>query len=123
MAIKSMEASSKLSKAPRNRESNVSALGDTQTQATQSAGASITVKAAEDVLDKMVKEGWFHKSRPGYISLTARALMELSGWLVETYNEEDEEEGEWQRIKFCEACRDIVTVVRTAGSNNAVSFH
>ena len=34
--------------------------------------------------------------------------MELWGWLVATYNDPDSE-GDWQRIKFCEACKEIVT--------------
>ncbi|KAJ9649592.1 hypothetical protein H2199_000370 [Coniosporium tulheliwenetii] len=42
---------------------------------------------AEAVLAGMVEEGWFEKSRAGYYSLSPRALMELRGWLVETYNE------------------------------------
>jgi hypothetical protein len=52
------------------------------------------------------------------LCLSPRALMELRGWLVETYNEEapaegeeDEEESRWERVKFCETCRDIVTIV------------
>ncbi|KAF2425320.1 hypothetical protein EJ08DRAFT_401337 [Tothia fuscella] len=115
MAVKGMEAASNLCKPPRNRESNISSTnGDTQGQATQSApDKGITVVQAEKVLEKMVDEGWFMKSRAGYLSLTPRALMELRGWLVESYNEEpdDEDEGpQWQRIKMCEACRDIVTV-------------
>lgn len=75
---------------------------------------------AEAVLVGMVEEGWFEKSRAGYYSLSPRALMELRGWLVETYNEPPGEEGEEseeddgagrERIKFCQACREIVTVV------------
>lgn len=38
--------------------------------------------------------------------------MELRGWLVDTYNDDDDEEGNrGKRIKFCAACRDIVTIV------------
>jgi hypothetical protein len=115
MAIKDMEAV-RLNKAPRNREGNVP-NEDTQAQATQgSSSASITQAAAEQVLKKLVDEGWLEKSRNGYLTLKPRALMELRSWLVEMYNEpdeEDEDEGsQWQRIKFCEACREIVTSVR-----------
>ena len=41
--------------------------------------------------------------------------MELREWLVETYNEPlqegEEQDDVWQRIKLCEACREIVTLV------------
>ncbi|KAJ9659873.1 hypothetical protein H2201_007131 [Coniosporium apollinis] len=77
----------------------------------------VTMGQAEAVLAGMVEEGWFEKSRAGYYSLSPRALMELRGWLVETYNElgeegesEEEDAGERERIKFCQACREIVTV-------------
>jgi hypothetical protein len=39
--------------------------------------------------------------------------MELSGWLVATYNDPDPDPDpdieEWQPIKVCEACKEIVT--------------
>ena len=56
-------------------------------------------------------------------------MIELKEWLVETYNggdDEDEDEEEtgddggrngsrrrqkWERIKFCDACKDIITFV------------
>jgi len=63
---------------------------------------------AEACLESLIKEGWFEKSREGFYTLSPRALMELRNWLVETYNDPDDPE-EWQPIKFCEACRDIVT--------------
>ncbi|KAH6632713.1 Nse1 non-SMC component of SMC5-6 complex-domain-containing protein [Chaetomium tenue] len=60
------------------------------------------------LLASLVAEGWLDKSRDGFYSLTSRALMELWSWLMATYNDPDSE-GEWQRIKFCEACKEIVT--------------
>ncbi|KAK4134686.1 hypothetical protein BT67DRAFT_361529, partial [Trichocladium antarcticum] len=60
------------------------------------------------LLSSLVAEGWLEKSRDGFYSLTPRSLMELWGWLVATYNDPDAEGG-WQRIKFCEACKEIVT--------------
>jgi hypothetical protein len=118
MAIKDMEAA-RLNKAPRTQETVVT-NGDTQGQPTQgSSSASITQAAAEQVLKKLVEEGWLQKSRNNYLSLQPRALMELRSWLVEMYNEPDEEEDDegpqWQRIKFCEACREIVTSVCCQG--------
>jgi hypothetical protein len=116
IAVKHMEAA-RLNKAPRDRDSTMANV-DTQGQQTQApTNASLTQAAAGHVLDKLVEEGWLEKSGGGYLTLTPRALMELRSWLVEVYNEPDEEEDEddgpqWQRIKFCEACRDIVTSVR-----------
>ncbi|KAF2761316.1 hypothetical protein EJ05DRAFT_524638 [Pseudovirgaria hyperparasitica] len=65
------------------------------TQATQgSAGAGLTMGQAERVLDEMVSEGWFEESEAGFVSLGTRALVELRGWLVDTYNEVLEGDGD-----------------------------
>ncbi|KAI0478301.1 Nse1 non-SMC component of SMC5-6 complex-domain-containing protein [Xylaria cf. heliscus] len=64
----------------------------------------------ESVMRSMVDEGWFERSRDGFYYLSARALLELRSWLLESYNDPDAEEGEWQRVKFCEACKDVVTI-------------
>jgi hypothetical protein len=69
----------------------------------------LTQEQAERTLEGLVAEGWFERSKEGWYTLAPRALMELRGWLVETYNDLEEPE-EWQRIKFCEACKEIVTV-------------
>ncbi|KAL2148531.1 hypothetical protein VTH82DRAFT_2085 [Thermothelomyces myriococcoides] len=62
------------------------------------------------LLSSLVAEGWLEKSAAGFYSLTSRALMELWSWLVETYNDSEASgSSEWQRIKFCEACKEIVT--------------
>ncbi|KAK4149563.1 Nse1 non-SMC component of SMC5-6 complex-domain-containing protein [Chaetomidium leptoderma] len=58
------------------------------------------------LLSSLVAEGWLDKSRDGFYSLAPRSLMELWSWLVATYNDADTE---WQQIKFCEACKEIVT--------------
>jgi hypothetical protein len=99
LAIKSSEAL-RLAKAPNN--------GQTQdVEATQGAQAqSLTMMQAQKMLQAMVDEGWFEVSKKDFYTLTPRALMELRGWLVETYNDEDDE-----RIRFCFACKDIVTMV------------
>ena len=60
----------------------------------------------ETVLASLVDGGWLEHSTAGFYSLTARALLELRPWMVETYNDGADD---WQRIKFCEACKDIVT--------------
>ena len=72
------------------------------------------MRDAESMMGKLVEEAWFEKSSKGFYSLSPRALMELRGWLVETYNgpeDEAEEGGRGDRIKFCQACREIVTMV------------
>lgn len=85
------------------------------TQGTASTG--IKKDQAEKVLASLVEEGWFEKSSGGYYSLSPRCLIELRDWLVDTYNEDpdvemDEVEGAvWQRIKFCEGCKEVVTMV------------
>jgi hypothetical protein len=61
-------------------------------------------------LQSLIHEGWLEKSRAGYFSLTTRSLAELQNWLVETYNDTDVNDDEWQRIKTCLSCKDIVTV-------------
>ena len=88
-----------------------------------SAGQGLTMTQAEKMLKTLVEEGWFEKSRKGYYSLSPRALMELRGWLIESYNDpgEDDEDVDGDhalKIKQCYACRDIITVVsvlRTPG--------
>ncbi|KAL1996085.1 hypothetical protein VTN49DRAFT_408 [Thermomyces lanuginosus] len=82
----------------------------TQQQTQGSAGQTLSMPQAESMLKKLVDEGWLEKSSKGYYSLSPRGLMELRGWLVDTYNEEDEDGNRINRIKFCAACKEIVTV-------------
>ncbi|KAF4587301.1 Nse1 non-SMC component of SMC5-6 complex [Ophiocordyceps camponoti-floridani] len=63
----------------------------------------------ERVLAGLVDGGWLEKSRSGFYSVTPRALLELRPWLIDMYNDADAGQDDWQRIKFCEACKDIVT--------------
>ncbi|KAF1814760.1 hypothetical protein P152DRAFT_430699 [Eremomyces bilateralis CBS 781.70] len=110
---------------PRRSEGGEGAM--TQMANGGSGGTALTVDRAEKVLQGLVEEGWFEKSRAGFLSLSPRALMELRGWLYDTYNEavEGEEEGErWVRIKDCEGCKDIVTIgQRCANPDCLVRFH
>ncbi|KAI1881208.1 hypothetical protein JX265_000034 [Neoarthrinium moseri] len=64
----------------------------------------------EAVMAAMVDEGWFEKSGNSFYGLAPRALMELRTWLIESYNDPDAGADEWQRVKFCEACKEIVTM-------------
>lgn len=92
----------------RRRSTNVG------TQQEGGAAQNLTMTQAQDMMKSLMSEGWLEKSRKGYLSLTPRALMELRTWLVSTYND-DEEDGrrtKAYRIKFCAACKDIITVVR-----------
>ena len=109
MAVTGMQAI-RLSKPPQNGEGR--RQSGTQTQ---SANAGLTGQQAEKVLENMADEGWFELSSKNYYSLSPRALLELRSWLVDTYNEQEDDEDEEDdeephvKIKFCAACRDIVT--------------
>ncbi|PYH93136.1 hypothetical protein BO71DRAFT_355957 [Aspergillus ellipticus CBS 707.79] len=71
------------------------------------AAQSLTMTQAETMLKQLVEQGWLEKSRKGYYRVSPRGLMELRGWLVATYNEEVEG---IRKIKFCAACKEIITV-------------
>lgn len=104
MAITSMQAI-KLARPPVGRRSS---------GLPESADKGLTSSQAEKLMASLVEEGWMERSAKGYYSLSPRASMELRGWLIQNYNDEvDEEEGngdEWQRIKSCVACKNIITV-------------
>lgn len=108
MAITSMQAI-KLHKTPTEEGRQTQNGSETQ----GSAGQSLTMGQAEKMMKTLVEEGWFEKSIKGFYSLSPRALMELRGWLWETYNDVDEDEGEEERvskkIKQCFACKEIIT--------------
>ncbi|RYP50972.1 hypothetical protein DL768_003638 [Monosporascus sp. mg162] len=107
MCLDGMQAN-KFRAAPRNVEENDMEDGESQPQPTQLL-KGLKSSEAEAMMVSMVEEGWFERSREGLYSLSPKALMELRSWLVESYNDPDAEEGEWQRVKFCEACKEIVT--------------
>lgn len=83
--------------------------GEEQTQATQGV-KGLRSTEVDKVMADMVEEGWFEKSQHGFHSLSPRALLELRSWLIESYNDPDLGPDDWQRVKFCEACKEIVTV-------------
>lgn len=74
---------------------------------------NLTSTEAESLLSQLLVEGWLDKSSKGFYSLSTRALMELGGWLVETYNDD---ENRVQKIKFCQACKEIITTVGSTPS-------
>ncbi|KAL7785211.1 Nse1 non-SMC component of SMC5-6 complex domain-containing protein [Trichoderma ceciliae] len=94
----------KLARPPR-RESQ----GDGEDQSQAPTDRGLKHSEVENVLESLVEGGWFEISREGFYSPTPRALLELRPWLVDMYNDPDAEPNEWQRIKFCEACKEIVT--------------
>lgn len=84
-------------------------MGNEPTQTQTAAVQSLRMTQAETMITHLIEEGWLQKSPKGYLSLTARALMELRTWLRSTYNDHWEPVAE--RIKNCAACLDIITVV------------
>lgn len=94
-----------------------------------SAGQSLTMSQAEKMMKTLVEEGWFEKSIKGFYSLSPRALMELRGWLWETYNDIDEDEEDEdeegrvsKKIKQCFACKEIITTVSKGASIASISY-
>lgn len=83
--------------------------GREPTQATQSSDRGLSSTEAEKMLANLVKETWLEQSTEGFYTLSPRSLLELRSWLVEAYNDSDDPEV-WQRIKFCQACKEIVTI-------------
>ncbi|KAJ5618705.1 hypothetical protein N7528_006816 [Penicillium herquei] len=77
------------------------------------AAQSLTMTQAENMMKRLVEEGWLERSRKDNFSLSPRALMELRGWLVAEYNEDPDSRR--NRIKFCAACKDIITVGQRCG--------
>ncbi|KAK2591616.1 hypothetical protein QQS21_010685 [Conoideocrella luteorostrata] len=82
---------------------------DPETPSTTPIDRGLKHSEVHSALRSLVDGGWFTKSRDGFYTLTPRSLMELRPWLVETYNDVAEAD-EWQRIKFCAACKEIVTI-------------
>ncbi|KAI1105172.1 Nse1 non-SMC component of SMC5-6 complex-domain-containing protein [Jackrogersella minutella] len=115
LCVDGMQAN-KLRSAPREEEneesSRVDGADEEGVPATQTVGGLKGLKSSEveTVMRSMVDEGWFERSARGFYSLSPRALIELRSWLVDAYNDPDAEPDEWQRVKFCQACREIVTV-------------
>lgn len=109
MAFNGMQATN-ARQAPTNRQRESRSEDGDSPKAVRSSINSLTISHAEKLLGELVQEGWFERSREGFYTLSPRALLELKAWLVEAYNSEEAEEGDWQRIKNCVACKEIVTV-------------
>lgn len=78
-----------------------------------SQGVGLTKTAGEAAIQKFAREGWLEKSRGGFYSVSERGLLELKGYIMEMFNDpEDEAEGERStKIRTCHACQEIVTKV------------
>ncbi|KAL8758006.1 MAG: hypothetical protein Q9199_001790 [Rusavskia elegans] len=117
MAITSMQAV-RLHKAPDS--GRVDTQDGSATQGSTAQGLKMI--EAEKMLRTLVDEGWFEKSNKGYYTLSPRALMELRGWLIETYNDVDEDDADDDerppRIKQCVACKEIVTMGQRCSKRN-----
>jgi non-structural maintenance of chromosomes element 1 len=125
-AVKGMEAVRLARVSPttqtQTQQQRVNGNGDeSQSPAAGGQAASLTLDRAEKLVDGLVEQEWMDRSAAGYLTLSTRSLMELGQWLVETYNEPVEMDGgdgserEWQRIKMCEGCKQIVTIVSSSG--------
>lgn len=100
------------------RLNKASGTRETQNGTSQATNQGLSLRDAENMMVNLVDEGWLEKSRKGFYSLSPRALIELRGWLVDTYNEPEPEGGDddeqqhprYEKIKFCNACKEIITV-------------
>ncbi|KAG9228219.1 putative tyrosine decarboxylase 1 [Amylocarpus encephaloides] len=75
----------------------------------------LTGSEAERLLQSLVREKWLERSAEGFYRLSTRGLMDLRSWLVETYNEVTDDPDDWQRVKECIACREIITIGQRCG--------
>ncbi|KHN98000.1 Nse1 non-SMC component of SMC5-6 complex [Metarhizium album ARSEF 1941] len=122
LAVTEMQAI-KFARPPRRRQSHMSPEDSTETQP-PTADKGLKHSEVEAVMRSLVEGGWFEKSQEGFYAVSPRTLLELRPWLVETYNDADAEADEWQRIKFCEACKDIVTIgLRCAAPDCTLRLH
>lgn len=109
---------------PHRRESAINGGDNDPAQSQSTSDRGLKHSEVETMLTNLVGGGWFEKSREGFYSLTPRALLELRPWLVGTFNDPEADENEWQRVKFCAACKDIVTVgVRCADPDCVFRIH
>lgn len=120
MAVKHMRAT-QLAKAPApNRQSQAATQLEADDEPTQNEPKvnSLTHVESDRVLDTLVSQAFFQRSRHLYFSLAPRGLLELRNYLKETYNDspaedDDDDDDETEltiRIRDCEGCQEIVTV-------------
>lgn len=123
MAVTAAQAR-KVARPPARRESRNADEEEDELQPQQAADRGLKHSEVERLLPSMVEEGWFESSEDGFYSLSPRSLMELKTWLLEAYNDPDAGPEDWQRIKFCEACKEIVTVGQRCSDRDCnIRFH
>ncbi|KAL0944326.1 DNA repair protein [Colletotrichum truncatum] len=107
MAITDMQAI-KLARPSRQNINNDENGEMAQTQSVADKG--LKHSEVEDMLVNLMSQGWLEKSKDGFYTLSPRSLLELRAMLIDSYNDPDAAAEEWQRIKFCEACKEVVTI-------------
>ncbi|KAF1978443.1 hypothetical protein BU23DRAFT_224895 [Bimuria novae-zelandiae CBS 107.79] len=117
MAVNQMRTKQLAKAPPRDRQSQAATQMEADKDPTEVdvSAKSITHADCDRVLQTLVSQGFFQRSKKFYYSLAPRGLLELRNYLKETYNEplaEDDEEEEEPivRIRDCEGCKEIVTV-------------
>ncbi|KAH8681315.1 RING-like domain-containing protein [Xylariales sp. PMI_506] len=118
MCVDSMQAN-KFRSAPRVSSGDDLVVED-DTQAQTQSLKGLKSSEVESVMQAMVDGGWFELSGDGFYGLTPRGLLELRSWLIDSYNDPDAEPDEWQRIKFCEACKEIVTAGQRCAERDCI---
>lgn len=108
MAVTQLQAV-KHARPENRRQSDMNGENEDETSTQQPTDRGLKHSEVEDVLTSLVTGGWFEKSRAKYFSLSPRGLLELRPWLLETYNDPDAGPDDWQRIKKCAACKDLIT--------------
>lgn len=82
---------------------------------------NLTKSAGEVALHEFIREGWLEKSRNGFITITERGLQELKEYLMEMFNDMDEEGGgRVDKMRTCHTCQEIITKVQSTPSLRAI---
>ncbi|KAL6703337.1 hypothetical protein ACN47E_009755 [Coniothyrium glycines] len=124
MALKHTEASQLARPSRRGRHSQANGHGEDGEASQAAVDTGISIAEADGILETLVHDAFFQKSRAGYFSLAPRALMELRTYLKETYNDEEEVDAGDVKIRDCEGCREIVTFgIRCNDRNCGVRWH
>jgi hypothetical protein len=78
-------------------------------------GVNLTKTAGQAALHAFIREGWLEKSRNGFITVSERGLLELKGYVMEMFNDIDDDDGEEggrvDKMRTCNGCQEIVTKV------------
>jgi len=107
-----------------NNTNNNESMSVTSTEALNHAkSCGLSMLTAENLLSKLVYDGWLCLSTNGSYSLSPRAAVELRNYLRLTYaNDSDDEQDQGQRnfirIKDCRVCKTLVTRVCTMSRIN-----